>query len=187
MSARQCFRCSTVTVHSCNVCGTPYCSNKCKEDDASSHTVFCHKEIGDRHVAILEKVLNLVGINCAGMNWSISEGFYGMNLKNFPFNLDAYGNHMSVWSIHCALCGNNTSGYQQRYRVRYKEATLDYLKCRSCQNQNKKICPATLRCQPRCWNFRGWWTFLACLNKKRIVIPKDIKKIILYLVKVCNH
>lgn len=190
MDQKSCYKCACATDNKCPKCQTPYCSPLCMFMDRQNHSILCHEELGDKIKSVIDVVLREIGPSCDGRYWNISYGFYAKCITrvNWRYNLNPFGCSSDV--MHCVLCGTTVSCFDESFnhRVVYNGATLFCCVCGGCYHENRKICPVTLRCQTRCWKLhnRVWYSLLGCLQKLKINVPKDIKKIILAAVR-CKH
>lgn len=174
--SHRCVQCCSPTDNICEICGISYCSQKC---EGYSHKIVCYKEKSERLRSIIEYIAPKHEFMC---HWSLSYHFYDRGVK---LSVSNDPNRSSF----CAICDDHITYNNDYIYVNYilKDGThlknLRYTLCNTCLARNRRLCHLDLSCTSKCRCTRGWWTFLMCLQRQCIDVPKDIKKILCSLSK----
>lgn len=189
----NCFECNEATDEKCQICQTPYCSEKCRQENAIDHQVFCHPHLHLRIKSVADYVIDNLGrLN----TWYLCSGFYGLETRTKrKMNMSAFGkNHGNGHCVICALVCITPKDHTTYY-MSYRGVTFMYYICFECKEKGYQMCQTSFAEVGVCARYNGitkWLTFLACLKRLeggRMCprVPKDIKRLILIDNMVCSH
>lgn len=184
----RCFQCNATTNEKCETCQTPYCSEKCKQENAIDHQVFCHPQLHQR----IKSVADYIADNLEShYTWFICSGFYGLEtMAGRKLNLSAFGkNHGNGHCMICSVICPDNSNYA-RHDMLYRGKKFMYFICAQCNLMGKRMCETSFAEVKVCARYhisKKWLTFLVCLKRMYPRVPKDIKRLILATGMVCGH